>query len=51
MARITRIEAHVRTADVPHGGTQGWIADFGEDRRLWLGQEYGKQLHLKRYND
>ncbi|CAL9467432.1 hypothetical protein [Streptomyces sp. enrichment culture] len=147
MARITRIEAHVRTADVPHGGTQGWVylgiagrefvlnasgtadgtrtgnnwtfvlgedanvensayndprrpqlntdnldryptyvrfepvgpdpawclervvvsvnsdtdhshtfdnpdlADFGEDRRLWLGQEYGKQLYLKRYDD
>ncbi|GAA4888609.1 hypothetical protein ACFPM3_18620 [Streptomyces coeruleoprunus] len=147
MAKINRIEAHIRTADVSHAGTQGWVylgiagrefvldaagtssgtrtgdnwtfvlgedanvenaayndprrpqlytdnldrypvylrfepigpdpawclervvvdvnpdtdhpqtfdnpdlADFGEDRRLWLGQEYGKCLFLKRYND
>jgi hypothetical protein len=35
---------HPQTFDNPD------LADFGEDRRLWLDQEYGKQFFLKRYN-
>lgn len=34
---------HRQTFDNPD------LADFGDDRRIWLGQGYGKVLYLKRY--
>ncbi|MER7702340.1 hypothetical protein ABTX81_05510 [Kitasatospora sp. NPDC097605] len=37
-------------SDFPHTFDNPRLADFGEHRRLWLAQECGKQLFLKRYN-
>lgn len=37
-------------ADAPHTFDNPVLAEYGEHRRLWLAQEYGKQLHLRRYS-
>lgn len=36
--------------DYPHTFDNPNLTDFGEDRRLWLGQEYGKLFYLKRHD-